>query len=54
MEIPLLVVASGNSSRFGGFPKAFVKLSDEKIIERTIRLAKPYFSKIYVAVNEQT
>lgn len=54
MSIPLLIVASGKSSRFGGFPKAFSKVLNEKNVERTIRIAEPYFSHIYLAVNEET
>ena len=45
MERCLLIVAAGKSSRFGGFPKAF---------ENTIEKAQQTFSKIYLAVNEET
>ena len=50
----LIIVASGKSTRFGGFPKAFCKLGKEMNIENTIKRAAPYFDKIYVGVNPKT
>lgn len=50
----LLIVASGKSTRFGGYPKAFVPIGDKLVVENTVHLAKPMFDEIYVAVNEET
>ena len=50
----MLVVASGKSTRFGGYPKAFVHIGDKMVVENTIDLAKPLFDDIYIAVNEET
>ncbi|WP_298022581.1 NTP transferase domain-containing protein [uncultured Dysosmobacter sp.] len=50
----LLIVASGKSTRFGGYPKAFVPIGDKLVVENTVHLAKPMFDEIYIAVNEET
>lgn len=51
----LLVVASGKSSRFGGFPKAFCDIGDGLCnAQNTINCAEGLFDKIYVALNEDT
>lgn len=50
----LLIVASGKSTRFGGYPKAFVHIGDKTVVENTVDLAKPVFDEIYIAVNEET
>lgn len=49
----LLIVASGKSSRFGGYPKALATIGNGTNVENTIRLAHPYFEKIYLAVNKE-
>lgn len=50
----LLIVASGRSSRFGGFPKAFCKLGNVMNAENTAMLALNYYDKIYIGVNFET
>lgn len=50
----LLIVASGKSSRFGGFPKAFASLGKRMNVENTIDKACNLFDSIYLMVNEET
>lgn len=51
----MLIVASGKSSRFGGFPKAFCDIGKGLLnAQNTVNYAKKYFEKIYVALNEET
>lgn len=50
----LLIVASGKSSRFGGFPKAFCQIGNKLNIQNTIDIAKNYYDIIYVGVNKGT
>lgn len=38
--LAVVVLAAGGSSRFGGFPKALVRLGGETAIERVLRLAE--------------
>lgn len=54
MNHSLVIIASGKSTRFGGFPKAFCSLGKMRNVERTIALAKPYFEEIFVVVNQET
>lgn len=54
MKKILLIVASGKSTRFGGYPKAFVPIGDRLVVENTVHLARPMFDEIYMAVNEET
>ena len=49
----LLILASGKSSRFGGFPKAFCKINNEYVVQRTVNLGKKLFSKIYLVMNKE-
>lgn len=53
MNNVLLIVASGKSSRFGGFPKAFCDINGKTNIENTILKAKKYVDKVYVGVNKK-
>ncbi len=50
----LLIVASGKSKRFGGFPKAFCKIKECRNIDNTIYYAKQAFDKIFLVVNTDT
>ena len=50
----LLIVASGKSSRFGGFPKSFCDLGGKTSLAHTIEKSGEIFDKIYVGVNNQT
>lgn len=54
MDNLLIIVASGKSSRFGCYPKAFCQLKNGTNVENTIRLAKTHFEKIYVVINQET
>ena len=49
----LLIVASGKSSRFGGFPKAFCQLGAVTNVENTIEKSKTVVDKVYIGVNEK-
>lgn len=49
----LLIVASGKSSRFGGFPKAFCRLGAITNAENTIVKSKSIVDKVYIGVNEK-
>lgn len=50
----LLIVASGKSTRFGGFPKAFCQIGRSTNVENTISLANGIYDKVYLAVNRIT
>lgn len=50
----LLIVASGRSSRFGGFPKAFCHIWDRTVAENTIMQSKKFYDRIYIGVNQNT
>ena len=50
----LLILASGKSTRFGGYPKAFCKINGIPNVIRTSSFAKDIFSDIYLAVNCET
>ena len=50
----LLIVASGKSSRFGGFPKAFCELGVITNVENTINKSKQVIDKVYIGVNSNT
>ena len=54
MSSILLIVASGKSSRFGGFPKAFCQLGNKTNVENTVEKADGIFDKIYIGVNRNT
>lgn len=47
----LLIVASGKSSRFGGFPKAFCDIGNKMNVDNTILHAREVFEKVYIGVN---
>ena len=44
----LLIVASGKSSRFGGFPKAFCRIGAITNAENTIEKSKAVIDKVYI------
>ena len=50
----LLIVASGKSSRFGGFPKAFCRIGNTCHVANTIQHALKVYDKVYLAVNNET
>lgn len=47
----LLILASGKSSRFGGYPKAFCSLKTVSVVQNTINQAVGTFKKVYLALN---
>jgi len=49
----LLILASGKSSRFGGFPKAFCKIDDTYVAQRTVDLGSPHFDRTYLVINKE-
>lgn len=48
-----LILASGKSSRFGGYPKAFCKVGDTYVAQRTVDLGKSYFDQTYLVINKE-
>lgn len=53
MKHALLILASGKSSRFGGYPKAFCKIDDTYVAQRTVDLGSPYFDHTYLVINRE-
>lgn len=53
MKHAFLILASGKSSRFGGYPKAFCKVGDTYVAQRTVDLGSPYFDKTYLVINRE-
>ena len=49
----LLIVASGKSSRFGGFPKAFCRMGSITNAENTVEKSKSIIDKVYIGVNDK-
>lgn len=50
----LIFVASGFSTRMGGFPKALVKINNVPVIAHAIREARSFYDCIYVICNFET
>lgn len=48
-----LILASGKSSRFGGYPKAFCKIDDNYVAQRTVDLGAKYFDQTYLVINRE-
>ena len=48
-----LILASGKSSRFGGYPKAFCKIDESYVAQRTVDLGSPHFDKTYLVINRE-
>ena len=48
-----LILASGKSSRFGGYPKAFCQIDGTCIAQRTVDLGSPYFDHTYLVINNE-
>lgn len=49
----LLILASGKSSRFGGYPKAFCLIDDTYIAQHTINHGSKFFDKTYLVINRE-
>ncbi len=49
----LIILASGKSSRFGGFPKAFCQIGNKYIVQNTIDRACNFYKKIYLVLNRE-
>ncbi len=45
-------ILAGGKSRRMGFNKAFIKINDETIIERSLRLFKKEFDEVYIVAND--
>lgn len=54
MKRILIFVASGFSTRMGGFPKALSTIKGKSVIENAIVLAKSYYDDIYIINNPKT
>ena len=54
MKKVLIFVASGYSTRMGGFPKALAKVGEKCVIVNAIELAAPYYDNIFVIANPTT
>lgn len=54
MKKILVFVASGFSTRMGGFPKGLAKVNDVPVIANAINNAAPYYESIYVICNFKT
>jgi len=48
-----LILAAGKSSRFGGYPKAFCRIGDRTVAQRTVDLGSPFFDRTYLAINHE-
>lgn len=54
MKHVFLILAAGKSSRFGGYPKAFCRIGDIYMAQKTIDLGSPYFDGTYLVINKET
>lgn len=54
MKKILIFVASGFSTRMGGFPKALAKVGKTRVVLNAINNAKEYFDDIYIICNAMT
>lgn len=48
-----LILASGKSSRFGGYPKAFCKIDNNYVAQRTVDLGSKHFDQTYLVINNE-
>lgn len=53
MKHVFLILAAGKSSRFGGYPKAFCKIGNTCVAQRTVDFGAPYFDETYLVLNEE-
>lgn len=53
MKHAFLILASGKSSRFGGYPKAFCKVDDTYVAQHTVDLGSQYFDETYLVLNRE-
>lgn len=53
MKHAFLILASGKSSRFGGYPKAFCKVGNTYVAQHTVDLGSPYFDHTYLVINRE-
>ena len=49
----LLILASGKSSRFGGYPKAFCNIEGSYVAQRTVDIGSKYFDQTYLVINNE-
>lgn len=54
MKKILVFVASGFSTRMGGFPKALAKVGDSRVIINAINNSEKYYDDIYIICNSMT
>ncbi len=53
MKRVLLILASGKSSRFGGYPKALCDVDGKPVAQRTVDLAAGYYDACYLTLNKE-
>lgn len=53
MKRVFLILASGKSSRFGGYPKAFCKIDNSYVAQRTVDLGSKLFDATYLVINRE-
>ena len=53
MKHAFLILASGKSSRFGGYPKAFCKVDDTYVAQHTVDLGSKFFDNTYLVINRE-
>lgn len=53
MKHAFLILASGKSSRFGGYPKAFCKIGGSYVAQQTVDLGSKYFDETYFVINNE-
>ena len=54
MKNVFVLLASGKSSRFGGYPKALCKVGDKYLAQATVSLAAKFFDETCVVLNKET
>jgi len=47
-----VILAGGKNSRYGGFHKAFLRIEDELIIERDLKLLTAVFDDVFIVAND--
>ena len=46
-----IILAGGRASRMGGINKAFLEVGGERLIDRTMRVYRPFFREILISTN---
>ncbi len=51
-DIDCVIIAGGKNSRYGGFHKSFLRIEDEFLIDKNIKLLSQIFGNIFVIANK--